>query len=98
MVDAAKTGEPGSRFMLDKRLNVAALVGFVITAASFIWYASQADARLTAIESKLVVEGGRLNTIESKANSLELVQFRLTAVEGTTNRIESKLDDLRERR
>ena len=98
MADATKTGEPGSRFMLDKRLNVAALVGFIITAASFIWYASQADARLSAIEAKLVAEGGRLNSIESKANSLELVQFRLTAVEGTVTRIEAKVDQLREQR
>jgi hypothetical protein len=87
-----------SHWTIDKRLNIAALVGFVLTAASFIWYASQADARLATLEARVTNDGGRITTIEGKANSLELVQFRLTAVEATSNRIEAKVDQLREQR
>lgn len=95
---AANPMPVSSSWMIDKRLNIAALVGFIITAGSFIWYASQADARLATLEGRVTADGSRLNTIESKANSLELVQFRLTAVEGTTNRIEAKVDKLADQR
>lgn len=88
---------PGAKFMLDKRLNIAAALGFILTACSFMWYAAQADARLATLEAKVGTDTARIATIEGKANSLELVQFRLNAVESTTARIETKLDALNEK-
>lgn len=85
-----------SRWMLDKRLNIAALIGFGLTACTFIWYAAQSDARLASVEARQANDANRIQAVEGKANSLELVQFRLTAVENTTNRIESKVDKLAE--
>lgn len=91
---AAQVMPVASHWVLDKRLNIAALIGFVLTAASFIWYAAQSDARLATVEATVSANAGRIAGVETKTNSLELTQFRIGQLEATTGRIEAKVDKL----
>lgn len=95
MSDTEKESVAGStRFMLDKRIPLASLVAWIITFGGFIWYASQQDLRVQTIGSELAAAKGQIETLQTKTGDLALVNFRLTAVEGTANRIEQKVDAL----
>lgn len=78
-----------SRWMLDKRIPVAALIGVAMAIfANFgglVWLASSWGSRLDTVET-------RTADIDTRTADTKLFTYRLEKVEQSTARIEVKLD------
>lgn len=94
---SAESVAGSTRFMLDKRIPLVALIGFLLQFGGVMWYASQLDSTVKALQAQSTEDRARIAQLEGKTGDLVLVNFRLTAVESTTNRIEAKVDAIGEK-
>jgi hypothetical protein len=71
MNDGRQIGTGGGRWSLDKSIPAIVVLTLLTNVIVVVWYASQADARLTQVEhaqAATVMDVGKLNTAREEAN------------------------------
>lgn len=71
---------------LDKKVPIALIVTLIAQAGMFIWWASSMDARVAAIEARLV-------TLEDSRERLIRLEAAAAHQSDTLNRIAQRLDE-----
>lgn len=103
------SGMPDEKWHLSRSVPISLLVGLLVQAAAFIWYASKLDSRVEDLEARQTVFEQRLvedrqfhidqrvrlwDRVQAIENAATQSEQRLARVEATTEHIRNQVDRL----
>jgi uncharacterized coiled-coil protein SlyX len=81
-----------SQWHLDKRVNVAMIVGAVAHLCAFVWMVSAMNTRLDTVEAKLSAQTSSVERLAILEAKMVGVDRSVARIEVQMDRIEAKLD------